>query len=187
MAFSKSKKTSVDNKCKSNVSWSSRVSPAREYVVAINESVNQPTSPTDSVVTKQALKRRGRPVYNKKNYYTFYGASVIRIDRHLMNGHVKEHRVMEVRMLPKRDPERLTLLHVLANEGNFKHNAAVLRQGSGEIVVCRRTSSDKKAALDFLPCEFCKKFVSSGSMWRHLKHCNVRSDYSNDHPVQCRP
>jgi hypothetical protein len=151
VAFSKSKKTSVDNKCKSNVSWSSRVSPAREYVVAINESVNQPTSPTDSVVTKQALKRRGRPVYNKKNYYTFYGASVIRIDRHLMNGHVKEHRVMEVRMLPKRDPERLTLLHVLSVPalGRCKRCPGTRPRGSG--------------APRFAPCHAHLRGVAAGA------------------------
>jgi hypothetical protein len=85
-------------------------------------------------------------------------------------------------MLPMCDLERMKLLHMLANECNFKHNAAVSPQGFGEIVVCRRSLSENKMALDFLPCEFCK-FVLLSSIWRHLKLCKVRGNYCDNHPV----
>ena len=106
---------------------------------------------------KKVKKAGCKQVYDKVHFCTFCGAQLSgNIHRHLTNVHSDEKAVRDVLMLPKRSLERKVKLQQLVNEGNFKHNITVMREGKGEIVVGRRCTS--KAASDYTACGFCKKF-----------------------------
>ena len=93
-------------------------------------------------------------MYDKVHFCTFCGAQLSgNIHRHLTNAHSDEKALRDMRavrdilMLPKRSFKRKVKLQQLVNEGNFKHNITVMREGKGEIVVGRRCTS--KAASDY--------------------------------------
>ena len=73
----------------------------------------------------------------------------------------------QIALLPKRCQERVVRLEVLANEGNFKHNSKVLKDGTGSLIVGRRTSRGANPT-EYLPCEDCKKCI----LKRTLYICN---------------
>ena len=115
-------------------------------------------------------------MYDKVHFCTFCGAQLSgNFHRHLTNVHSDEETVRDILMLPKRSLERKVKLQQLVNEGNFKHNIIVMREGKGEIVVGRRCTS--KAASDYTACGFCKKFQLKTSLWRHTKSCMARKEY----------
>ena len=62
----------------------------------------------------------------------------------------------------------ITLLEMLGNEGNFKHNSSVIKSGEGKIMIAKR---DKNAhnLTDYLPCQYCKKFLFKDNLWAHTK------------------
>lgn len=85
-------------------------------------------------------------VYDKTNYCTFCGTAIrSKICHHLLTVHKNEKRLMDILLLPKRCEQRMKELKLLSNEGNFKHNAEVLKQGEGQIVVGRRNSNKSTA------------------------------------------
>lgn len=57
----------------------------------------------------------------------------------------------------------------MKNLGIFKHNAEVLRQGTGEFIVSRRSAKPKYTFEDFLPCYYCFGFCLKRELWRHVK------------------
>ena len=130
---------------------------------------------------KGEVKMGCKQVYDKQNYCTFCGTCIkSKIARHLLTVHRSEARVMDIICLPKRSKERLKKLELLANEGNFKHNTQVLKSGNGFLVVARRNSDNEHNPGDFLPCEYCRKFVLRRGMWSHSKYCKVRYSLSSD-------
>lgn len=59
-------------------------------------------------------------------------------------------------MLPKKSKKRGMLFLELINEGNYKHNIEVLKNG-GIFITARRESPDSlnHSPDEYLPCEFC--------------------------------
>lgn len=72
-------------------------------------------------------------------------------------------------------------LDMLANEGNFKHNVGVLKGEKGFLVVARREKGAEHNASEYLPCEYCKKFILRRSLWAHHRKCSIlQSDKESD-------
>lgn len=96
-------------------------------------------------------------------------------------------RSTEIKFLLKQSKERALKLEILANEGNFKHNVQVLKQGEGHIVVARRHQTDECGELrkptDYLPCEYCLKFVVNRHLWSHIHRCEIRKFYGLPDPT----
>lgn len=136
---------------------------------------------------RDGCKRR----YDKVNYCT-YCLQPIRgkISTHLLS---KKHsdmlRSTEIKFLPKQSKERALKLEILADEGNFKHNVQVLKQGEGHIVVARRRKTDDdeggelRKPTDYLPCEYCLKFVVKRHLWSHVHRCEIRKYYGLSDPT----
>ena len=99
------------------------------------------------------------------------------MSKHLFAVHSSNERVSDIRLLTKRSKERSVRLELLTNEGNFKHNVQVMKTGSGSLVVGRRVSQLSEHShnpMDYLPCEFCFKFVVNTYLWHHVKMCKIR-------------
>ncbi len=135
--------------------------------------------PNPVTVQEKAQVRAGcKNVYDKCHFCTFCEKMVKgnNIARHLLKWHTDSPRVYDVVCLAKRSEERLFKLEMLANEGNFKHNIKVIKEGKGVLVVARRsgvTSSQK-----YLPCEDCLKFFLKSSLSVHHNNCKARK-YNN--------
>jgi hypothetical protein len=134
-------------------------------------------------ITKKTGSGR-KQVYDKTHFCTFCGAKIrSKIARHILTVHKKEEKVRDVLLLPKRSKERMRLLHNLSNEGNFKHNISVIRDGEGELIVGRRSALKSRKPSDYTVCEFCKKWQSKKNLWRHMKACDARVNYYANHPT----
>jgi hypothetical protein len=128
--------------------------------------------------------------YDKVNHCTFcFNAIKGKISRHLLSKkHSDTIRTSEIKLLPKKSKERVVKLEILANEGNFKHNIKVLKAGIGHIVVARRTpieegSEEGRVPMDYLPCEYCFKFVVNRHLWSHIRKCEVRKYHGLPDPT----
>lgn len=124
---------------------------------------------------KKEKKKDGcKQVYDKHHFCTFCGVEIhSKISRHLLQVHKDEPRIMQINLLPPKSKKRLIDLEILENEGNFKHNVDVISKGEGNIVVARREEDNMYEVKDYLPCEYCKKFVLIKNMWTHHKTCAV--------------
>jgi hypothetical protein len=132
--------------------------------------------------TKKRKTSSCKNIYDKTQFCTFCGKrNQSKISRHLLTVHKNETKVRDILLLPKQSSQRIKLLQILANEGNFKHNVAALQKGEGEIVVARRSTLKWRKASDFTACEFCKKWVAKKNMWRHSQSCLLRAEYYNTH------
>ncbi|XP_050391798.1 uncharacterized protein LOC126810662 [Patella vulgata] len=150
-----------------------------------NDSLNRTRKST--ILTEKAFgfqKRRGikegcQRTYDKMNYCTFCGKGIrSKMSRHLLTVHGDEVRVRGIRHLPKRSKRRMADLEILANEGNFKHNVEVIKNQKGHIVIARRSlKEDMHEPKDFIPCEFCKKFILNKNLWHHRRNCLVWKEY----------
>jgi hypothetical protein len=147
------------------------------------------TSSAESVgLLPKAEKKSGcKQVYDKVNYCTFCEKKICsKIARHLLTNkdHKSKPEVKEINMMPKQSQKRKIHLEILANEGNFKHNIKVLKHGEGHLVVGRRetTQTDYQPG-DYLPCEYCKKFILKKNLWLHHKNCNVKNYVSGGHKM----
>lgn len=135
---------------------------------------------------KYGCKKR----YDKVNYCTFCFSEIKgKISRHLLcSKHTDCLRSSEIRLLPKKSKDRVAKLEILANEGNFKHNIKVLREQKGELVVGRRSNTDDSDAVrhpkDYLPCEYCLKFVLRRHLWEHIHRCEIRKYYGLPDPTK---
>ena len=143
-----------------------------------NFQVNLKNGPTDrgiSIRPKQPPKADAKQCYDKTIFCIFCEKQInSKISRHLLNCHKDEPEVYRIQFLEKRSPERIMRLEMLANEGNFRHNAAVIKTGTGELVIARRSSLHEYKPSDYLPCEFCKKFIVKRLLWSHVRNCKVR-------------
>lgn len=121
---------------------------------------------------KPGYKKR----YDKINFCTFCHKEMhSKISRHLLT-HKNELKIMEIQMLPKKSKKRGMLFLELINEGNYKHNIEVLKNG-GIFITARRESPDSlnHSPDEYLPCEFCKGFFLKNLLWHHAKTCKLGS------------
>ena len=54
----------------------------------------------------------------------------------------------------------------MRNYGNFIHNAEVLREGKGTLIVVYRPAY-KADAMDYLPCTSCFGYFAQDDLWKH--------------------
>jgi hypothetical protein len=125
------------------------------------------------IVPKKKVAAGCKQVYDKSNYCKFCGKMIIsKIARHLLT-HYDETEIQDIHLLPARHPQRMARLHLLANNGNSKHNTSAIAAGRGHVV--RRSKSSHVDPNKYLLCEFCHKFLSKNNLWRHLRTCSVRN------------
>ena len=130
------------------------------------------------LLEKKPVTAGRKQVYDKVHYCTFCGARIVsKISRHITTVHRDKSEVQEILLLPKQAKERRLLMQKLVNEGNFAHNIASIQQGTGEIVVGRRSKIPAKNTSDYVACSFCRKWQSKKNLWRHTKTCSARSHY----------
>ena len=130
--------------------------------------------PPVEVYTMKKPKSGCKQVYDKSNFCIFCEKEIrSKIARHLLTVHKDSPRVKDIMKLEKRSRQRMNALHLLANEGNLKHNAGVLKAGVGKIVVSHRTSRGRKVHKpnEFGPCTECHKFVLRKTLWLHHRKC----------------
>ena len=98
--------------------------------------------------------------------------------------HCANTKVQEIEKLEKRTHERIILLEILTNEGNFKHNVAVLEKNEGVLVVARRNASKTTDVNDYIPCEYCKTFFLKKLLWHHVMSSNIRQYLNRNQDVE---
>jgi hypothetical protein len=144
----------------------------------------------DGIRVKGAPKDGCKKRYDKINYCTFCLKEIKgKISVHLLSDKHKDMvRSSEIRLLPKKSKDRVAKLEILANEGNFKHNIKVLREQKGELVVARRSNTRDgdtvRQPKDYLPCEYCLKFVLRRHLWEHIHKCDIREYYGIPDPIK---
>ncbi|KAJ8315158.1 hypothetical protein KUTeg_007308 [Tegillarca granosa] len=121
-------------------------------------------------------KKNGKRNYRTLNF-CFYCKNQYnsKISKHLMSVHFNEERVQKISNMPVGSVERKMCLQKLQKEGNYDHNAQVLKNGKGTLVVYRRPSEiSKVCASEYLPCEYCLGFFHEKQLWIHAKSCYFR-------------
>ena len=81
-------------------------------------------------------------------------------------------------MQEKDSKERNDMLKKLRNIGNFQHNAKVIREQKGSLLVKYRPSRGHDTA-EYHPCEFCYGYYKSSDLWKHAKRCTLAPSSSN--------
>lgn len=147
-----------------------------------NNDIN--VTPQITLFQRRAVMSGRKSVYDKTNYCTSCGTGIKnKICRHMLTVHKNEKQIMDILLQAKRCAERMKLLKLLC-----KHNAKVLKQGEGQIVIGRRTSGTSgvnRPATQYLPCEFCKRFIVKENLWRHYKSCKSRLEYYAGNQMSC--
>jgi len=121
--------------------------------------------------------------YDNVNSCYFCQKLVPGLVRHYLCWHSDEVRIKNITLLPKKSKERLAQWDLLQHEGNFKHNVQVLKTGVGSLIVARRELELNKLHRkfnQFLPCEFCFKFIICSALWEHVRTCRVKLCRSQD-------
>jgi len=110
----------------------------------------------------KAIKPGCKKVYGRCNFCIFCKKCLRgKISQHLLNVHKQEPSVTEINLLPKGSAKRRQLIAKLTNEGNFNHNATVLKSGKGHVVTAwrsRKNTTKVQNVMQYIPCEYCKKF-----------------------------
>ncbi|XP_061167370.1 uncharacterized protein LOC133176226 [Saccostrea echinata] len=144
--------------------------------------INEKASSEGIHLHLKALPKPGcKKRYDKINFCTFCHKEIhSKISRHLLT-HKNELKIMEIQMLPKKSEKRGMLFLELINEGNYKHNIEVLKNG-GLFITARRESPDSSnhSPDEYLPCEFCKGFFLKNLLWHHAKSCKLASVKNKD-------
>ena len=129
-----------------------------------------------------SIKSGCKQLYDKCHYCTFCVKQIAcKIAKHLVTVHRDKPRVSALVQLPKQSIERRNKLQLLENEGNFKHNVNVIKAGEGKLVVARRDgrTNDLYDHSDFLPCQYCLKFLLKHTLWIHQNSCPFNSMRKN--------
>ncbi|XP_060735274.1 uncharacterized protein LOC132852213 [Tachysurus vachellii] len=106
----------------------------------------------------------------KLNFCFVCGKASTKISRHLKLHRKDNIEIATAFELPKRSKQRLNLLEVLRNRGNYQHNNSVLIQGSG-LIKARRKPKDGIDAQKFENCMYCKGLYMRKVLWKHVKRC----------------
>ncbi|XP_028319226.1 uncharacterized protein LOC114473662 [Gouania willdenowi] len=135
---------------------------------------NAPACVEGQIHVPAVKKNNGKRVYNKRHYCLYCEKSCSKIARHLQLKHSDEGKVLEAFSFPKGSKKRKLHLDLIRNQGNFAHNAAVMKKGEGELVACKRPCKDSKRD-DYMHCAYCQGLFIRKILWRHIKVCQFRS------------
>ena len=100
----------------------------------------------------------------KIGYCPYCAKAYERLDKHLLLGKKHAADCSELRKL--KNPKRAKSLAELRKLGNFNHNIKILKEKTGEIIVCKRPTMETSYDL-FLPCSSCLGFYAYDDLWRH--------------------
>ena len=143
--------------------------------------INDPEDPADEdqpstsaiIIPKILKKSDGSRVYNKKLFCLFCFKPFHKMARHLEQVHANEREVASALGHPKGSKERRVSMQSISNEGNYIHNAEVIRTGRGELVPRKRPMM-KAERSNFMHCFFCHGLFLRKVLWRHNKTCAMQ-------------
>ena len=119
---------------------------------------------SSSVTIGTVNKTGGKRLRDKKLVCFVCKQQVLWLSRHLQRQHAENFLV--ARVMSQAGHTRRQGQQLLKNLGSFQHNVDVLKRGSGEIVVVRRTDG-KHSAESYMPCTNCFGFYYQYDLWRH--------------------
>ncbi|XP_033731339.1 uncharacterized protein LOC117320961 isoform X2 [Pecten maximus] len=140
-----------------------------------------------SKITKTGRVKKSDRVYNSHHPCPFCGKMQTNFSHHILSKiHNKEQ---DVKDLPQLQPdeeteekqqirkERKRRIELLRLQGCHKHNMKVLEKKKGEIILARRSATDKDFDVTkFGPCPNCVGWIKNSTMTKHQKVCPKKSD-----------
>lgn len=138
--------------------------------------IDQPKKKAKTSVTLKGMEKQATPPIpqvtqtTKFNFCFVCGKACTKIARHFKLHRKDSIEIATAFKLRKNSKQRLHILEVLRNRGNYKHNKLVLNNGSGLIKVKRRPKYGVDAQK-FEHCMYCKALYMRRELWRHVRRC----------------
>lgn len=129
-----------------------------------------PSQNKSSILVLQCVSKKGKRVYDKKNYCLFCSKPFSKLSRHLAMVHGDQAEVAVAFQHPKHSKERLKIWTRLKNKGNFAHNKDVLKTGKGFLAAVKRPKIPVQD-YEFVHCLYCQGLYISKGLFRHMKKC----------------
>lgn len=123
-----------------------------------------------SILVLQCVSKKGKRVYDKKNYCVFCSKPFSKLSRHLAMVHGDQDEVADAFQHPKHSKERHKIWNRLKNKGNFAHNKDVLKTGKGFLAAVKRPKIPVQD-YEFVHCLYCQGLYISKGLFRHMKKC----------------
>ena len=139
-----------------------------ETVTALSDAAETVAALPGAAETITVSSSNNTVYFDKKPYCFYCGTEQSQIQRHWQTKHGNEREVIELATL-KDKTERCKRICKLRNMGNHLHNIEVLQRQEGELLVTYR-SRNAASASDYVPCEFCYKYLKKSELYRHK--CN---------------
>ncbi|XP_053301945.1 uncharacterized protein LOC128460698 isoform X3 [Pleuronectes platessa] len=117
---------------------------------------------------------------SKKNFCYVCGKPQSKISRHLKT-HKTHAEIVHAFSLPEHSKERKKLIEKMRNKGNFRHNATVLQEGTGQLKVKKKTKA-KVVAGNFIHCMYCQGMYIRKELWRHVRRCPCKPEDLDEEP-----
>ncbi|CAL9708054.1 unnamed protein product [Knipowitschia caucasica] len=127
-------------------------------------------TPKSSVLVLQCVSKKGKRVYDKRNYCLFCSKPFSKLSRHLAMVHGHQEEVAAALKHPKHSKERQNFWNRLKNKGNFAHNKKVLKTGKGFLAAVKRPKIPVQN-YEFVHCLYCQGLYISKGLSRHMKKC----------------
>lgn len=129
-----------------------------------------PSQNKSSILVLQCVSKKGKRVYDKKNYCLYCSKPFSKLSRHLAMVHGDQAEVAVAFQHPKHAKERLKIWNRLKNKGNFAHNKDVLKTGKGFLAAVKRPKMPVQD-YEFVHCLYCQGLYISKGLFRHMKKC----------------
>lgn len=123
-----------------------------------------------SILVLQCVSKKGKRIYDKKNYCLFCSKPFSKLSRHLEMIHGDQAEVAVAFQYPKHSKERLKIWNRLKNKGNFAHNRDVMKTGKGFLAAVKRPKIPVQD-YEFVHCLYCQGLYISKGLFRHMKKC----------------
>jgi len=109
----------------------------------------------------------------------FCGCWKTKIFRHLRSRHSNEPEMMEIMSMGLSDSvEEMQHIQRIRNLGIHQHNVKVLKEGRGKFFISRMSERSREPH-NFLPCEFCWRYICKTSY--HTHHCRFSAQSELSH------
>lgn len=128
------------------------------------------TTNQNKILVLQCVSKKGKRVYDKKNYCLFCSKPFSKLSRHLEMVHGDQAEVAVAFQYPKHSKERLKIWNRLKNKGNYAHNKDVLKSGKGFLAAVKRPKIPVQD-YEFVHCLYCQGLYISKGLFRHMKKC----------------